>query len=155
MPLSSPAFRLRRPAARRRPAGGVDPAVGMAEAAAPPVRDPGPSPAPPAAGYTLLRVTRLIVPPGASRPAEQALAATALLVETGELSVVAVSHAPYPQNLDAARIDATLRAGEWLVIDSGAVFAVRNDGPTLGEALAVTVLSSASPASCHPGPSGS
>jgi quercetin dioxygenase-like cupin family protein len=98
-----------------------------------------------ATGSAVLRVSRLTVPPGTDLPPEAAPGPTMLLVETGTLAVRADGDAYVGQLFGAAPTDTVLRSGERLVVAAGAVYAVRNDGPTAAAALVVAIEPVASP----------
>ncbi len=114
-----------------------------------PLLDPGEAPASPpnpqfedvpiprSADPIVLRMVRLTVPPGVRLPPEVASGPTALLIESGTLSVWVDNRGVIGQGLDPVQIDAVLSAGDRLVIVSGARYAVRNDGPSPAVALVV------------------
>jgi quercetin dioxygenase-like cupin family protein len=89
---------------------------------------------------TVLRTVRLTVPAGARLPPEGASGPTALLVESGTLSVWVDNLVLIGQEgNEPAQIDAALGAGDRLAIPSGARYAVRNDGPTAAMVLVVAI----------------
>jgi hypothetical protein len=103
----------------------------------------GPTPAPPATARVGAIPVQLET--GAALHPTPAPVTTVLLVETGTLSVVIDGRGLAGWGLDRASIDAPLSAGDRLVVVTGARYAVRNDGPTLVEARAVTVVSGDAP----------
>ena len=123
-----------------------------------PLLDPGESPASPpipqfedvpiprSADPIVLRMDRLTVPPGIRLPPEAASGPTALLVESGTLSVWVDNLVLIGQGIEPAQIDAALSAGDRLAIVSGARYFLRNDGPTPAMAFVVAVVPIETPA---------
>ncbi len=98
-------------------------------------------PVPRSADPIVLRMVRLTVPAGARLPPEAASGPTALLVESGTLSVWVDNLVLIGQEgNEPAQINATLSAGDRLSIASGARYAVRNAGPTPAVALVVAIV---------------
>jgi redox-sensitive bicupin YhaK (pirin superfamily) len=89
---------------------------------------------------TVLRMVRLTIPAGARLPPEAASGPTALLVESGNLSVWVENLILIGQGNEQAYFDAALSAEDRLVIASGARYTVRNNGPIPAVALVVAVV---------------
>jgi hypothetical protein len=95
----------------------------------------------------VLRMVRRTVQPGARLTAEEASGPTALLVESGTLSVWVDNLVLIGQEgNEPAQIDAALGAGDRLAIASGARYFLRNAGPTPAVAFVVAVVPVETPA---------
>jgi hypothetical protein len=86
-----------------------------------------------------LRVARLTVRPEGSLPSEMASGPTAIMIESGTISIWVDGAVLVGQGLDAAQTETVLGAGEWRLIAPDTRYHVRNDGPAPAVALVASI----------------